>query len=56
MSLLEVATPLSRSSFDGPEMLRLGVGVKVVEGSDLDSALARVRAPPGPDRLWHGHR
>jgi light-independent protochlorophyllide reductase subunit N len=43
MSLLEVATPYLDQALMAPEMLQLGGGVKVVEGSDLDSALARVR-------------
>jgi len=44
MSLLEVATPYLDQALMTPELSQLGSGVKLVEGSDLDSALARVRA------------
>ena len=44
MSLLEVATPYLDQALMAPELEQLGSGVDLVEGSDLDSALARVRA------------
>ena len=44
MSLLEVATPYLDQALMTPELVQLGSGVELVEGSDLDSALARVRA------------
>ena len=43
MSLMEVATPYLDQTLMTEEMLRLGPDVSLVEGSDLDSALARVR-------------
>jgi len=43
MSLLEVAAPYLDQALMAPEMQQLGADVTVVEGSDLDSALARVR-------------
>ena len=42
MSLLEVATPYLDQMLMTPELSALGAGVQLVEGSDLDSALARV--------------
>ena len=44
MSLLEVATPYLDQMLMTPELAQLGSEVALVEGSDLDSALARVRA------------
>ncbi len=44
MSLLEVATPYLDQMLMAPELSALGAGVQLVAGSDLDSALARVRA------------
>ena len=44
MSLLEVATPYLDQTLMADELQRLGCGVSLVEGSDLDSALARVRS------------
>ena len=43
MSLTEVATPYLDQTLMADELRRLGSGVSLVEGSDLDSALARVR-------------
>jgi light-independent protochlorophyllide reductase subunit N len=43
MSLTEVATPYLDQTLMANELRRLGSGVSLVEGSDLDSALARVR-------------
>ena len=43
MSLTEVATPYLDQTLMAGELVRLGRDVSVVEGSDLDSALARVR-------------
>ena len=40
---MEVATPYLDQTLMTEEMLRLGPDVSLVEGSDLDSALARVR-------------
>ena len=44
MSLIEVATPYLDQTLMAEELQRLGADVSVVEGSDLDSALARVRS------------
>ena len=44
MSLTEVATPYLDQTLMAEELQRLGADVSVVEGSDLDSALARVRS------------
>jgi light-independent protochlorophyllide reductase subunit N len=44
MTLLEVATPYLDQTLMAPELAKLGAGVSLVEGSDLDSALSRVRA------------
>ena len=44
MSLLEVATPYLDQSLMADELRQLGEGVSLIEGSDLDSALSRVRA------------
>ncbi len=44
MSLMEVATPYLDQTLMADELERLGRGVSLVEGSNLDSALARVRA------------
>jgi light-independent protochlorophyllide reductase subunit N len=44
MSLVEVATPFIDQSLMGEELARLAADVRLVEGADLDSALARVRA------------
>ena len=44
MTLLEVATPYLDQTLMAPELAKLGAGVPLVEGSDLDSALSRVRA------------
>lgn len=44
MSLIEVATPFLDQTLMAEELKRLGSEVSIVEGSDLDSALARVRA------------
>jgi light-independent protochlorophyllide reductase subunit N len=44
MSLLEVATPFIDQSLMAEELARLAEDVRLVEGADLDSALARVRA------------
>ena len=43
MSLTEVATPFLDQTLMSEELRRLGRDVSLVEGSDLDSALARVR-------------
>ena len=43
MSLTEVATPYLDQTLMAGELQRLGRDVSLVEGSDLDSALARVR-------------
>ena len=43
MSLTEVATPYLDQTLMAEELQRLGRDVSLVEGSDLDSALARVR-------------
>jgi light-independent protochlorophyllide reductase subunit N len=43
MSLTEVATPYLDQTLMAEELRRLGRDVSLVEGSDLDSALARVR-------------
>ena len=43
MSLVEVATPFIDQSLMGEELARLAADVRLVEGADLDSALARVR-------------
>ena len=43
MSLVEVATPFVDQSLMGEELARLAADVRLVEGADLDSALARVR-------------
>ncbi|MBT5889584.1 MAG: ferredoxin:protochlorophyllide reductase (ATP-dependent) subunit N [Halieaceae bacterium] len=44
MSLVEVATPFIDQSLMAEELARLAEDVRLVEGADLDSALARVRA------------
>ena len=44
MSLVEVATPFIDQSLMAEELARLAEQVRLVEGADLDSALARVRA------------
>ncbi|MDG2459911.1 MAG: ferredoxin:protochlorophyllide reductase (ATP-dependent) subunit N [Luminiphilus sp.] len=44
MSLLEVATPYLDQTLMADELQQLGAEVSLIEGSDLDSALARVRA------------
>jgi len=44
MSLAEVATPFIDHSLMAEELARLAEDVRLVEGADLDSALARVRA------------
>jgi light-independent protochlorophyllide reductase subunit N len=44
MSLTEVATPYLDQTLMADELQRLGRDVSLVEGSDLDSALARVRS------------
>jgi light-independent protochlorophyllide reductase subunit N len=44
MSLVEVATPFIDQSLMAQELARLAEDVRLVEGADLDSALARVRA------------
>ena len=44
MSLTEVATPYLDQTLMAEELQRLGADVSLVEGSDLDSALARVRS------------
>ena len=44
MSLIEVATPFIDQSLMAEELARLAEDVRLVEGADLDSALARVRA------------
>jgi len=44
MSLVEVATPFIDQSLMGEELACLAADVRLVEGADLDSALARVRA------------
>ena len=44
MSLAEVATPFIDHSLMAEELARLEEDVRLVEGADLDSALARVRA------------
>ena len=43
MSLVEVATPFIDQSLMAEELARLAEDVRLVEGADLDSALARVR-------------
>ena len=44
MTLLEVATPYLDQTLMAPDLAKLGSDVSLVEGSDLDSALSRVRA------------
>jgi len=44
MTLLEVSTPYLDQSLMSEELARLGHTVRLVEGSDLDSALSRVRS------------
>ena len=55
MSLVEVATPFIDQSLMGEELARLAADVRLVEGADLDSALARVRASrPDLTVCWMG--